>query len=92
MTARFIITAKLKDKVAVLDLDDFIEEYYPVEVIQDLMSRTPNQFIFLVSLRAETHICRVSALSSCIAEYYAQQTRSISGRAKLAGVRHYCML
>lgn len=87
MTARFVVTAKLKDKVAVLDLNDFIEEYYPVEVIQDLMSRTPSQFISLVSLRAETHFCRVSALSSCIAEYYAQQTRSISGRAKLAGMK-----
>lgn len=86
MTARFIITAKLKDRVAVLDLDDFIEEYYPVGVVQDLMSRNPNQFISLVPLSEEVYLCQVSVLGACIAEYYAQQTHLISGKAKLAGV------
>lgn len=86
MTARFIITAKLKDRVAVLDLDDFIEEYYPVGVVQDLMSRNPNQFISLVPLSEEVYLCQVSILGACIAEYYAQQTHLISGKAKLAGV------
>lgn len=87
MTARFIITAKLKDRVAVLDLDDFIEEYYPVGVVQDLMSRNPNQFISLVPLKEEVYLCKVSILGACIAEYYAQQTHSISGKAVLAGVK-----
>ena len=86
MTARFIITAKLKDRVAVLDLDDFIEEYYPVGVVQDLMSRNSNQFISLVPLSEEVYLCQVSILGACIAEYYAQQTHLISGKAKLAGV------
>lgn len=90
MAARFVVTAKTRrDKIAVLDLDDFIEEYYSIEqarVLSQSEAARVGTIRFLIDLKTDGYQCCDSRdLLAAVSSYYPEVNDKVN-RMKLAGV------